>query len=166
MTDEANQKDENVAEATRNILPPMRVRGIPFAPGNPGKPRGARNKVTRLVEHLVEDEAEETIRAIVAHARAGNGPAIAAVARVLLPERKGRAVKIEVERQLDGTAASLAAVSTGVLRAASAGEISADEGMQWAHLIAAASRAYDLQGMEERLLQVEDELASLRRRTQ
>ena len=36
-----------------------RVRGRPFQPGNPGRPRGARNKTTEIVEQLAAGQAEQ-----------------------------------------------------------------------------------------------------------
>ena len=35
-----------------------------FAPGNPGKPKGARHKVTRAVEELLEGQAEDSYLAL------------------------------------------------------------------------------------------------------
>ncbi|TFI56444.1 hypothetical protein E2493_20135 [Sphingomonas parva] len=43
-----------------------------FKPGNPGRPQGARNKRTRLVEALVEGELETITRQLVAKALDGN----------------------------------------------------------------------------------------------
>src|SRR6516225_5337941 len=37
----------------------QKVRGRPFQPGNPGRPPGSKNKTTRLVEQLVEGDAEK-----------------------------------------------------------------------------------------------------------
>ena len=47
----------------RNNAP--RTRGRPFAPGNPGRPKGARHKVSRAVEALLEGEAEALTRKAV-----------------------------------------------------------------------------------------------------
>ena len=38
------------------------TRGRPFQPGNPGRPKGARHKVTVAVEALLEGEAEGLTR--------------------------------------------------------------------------------------------------------
>ncbi len=38
------------------------TRGRPFARGNPGRPKGARNKVTRAVAALLDGEAEALMR--------------------------------------------------------------------------------------------------------
>jgi hypothetical protein len=41
---------------------PSKVRGRPFQSGNPGRPPGSKNKTTRLVEQLVEGDAEKLCR--------------------------------------------------------------------------------------------------------
>jgi hypothetical protein len=35
-----------------------KTRGRPFQRGNPGRPKGAQNRTTRLIEALLEEEAE------------------------------------------------------------------------------------------------------------
>ena len=51
-------------------------RGRPFPPGNPGRLPGSRNKITALLERVFEEEGEELVRAVVAHAKAGNPTAL------------------------------------------------------------------------------------------
>ena len=143
----------------RNSQPATRARvvGVPFKKGNPGKPKGARNKVTQLAERLVEGEAEEIVRSIIASAKSGNPAAIAAVARILLPERRGRQVAIDMVGELERSATSLAQVTQAVLSSALRGEISAEEGQQFGIIIAAAARAYELEFLEERVIALENE---------
>src|SRR5712691_6144293 len=54
----------------------VKVRGRPFEPGqsgNPsGRPKGARNKATLVVEALLENEAEALTRKVIDLALAGN----------------------------------------------------------------------------------------------
>ena len=49
-------------------------RGRPFPSGNPGRPAGSRNKVTLLVERVLEEETEDLVRALVAHAKKTANP--------------------------------------------------------------------------------------------
>ena len=44
-----------MAQARNNAV---NTRGRPFAAGNPGRPKGARNKATLAVEQLLDGEAE------------------------------------------------------------------------------------------------------------
>ena len=113
--------------------------------------------MTRLAEQLVEGEAEEIVRSIIASAKSGNPAAIAAVARILLPERRGRSVKIDVGGDVDHDAASLARVTRAVLQSAVDGEISASEAQEFGIIVATAARAFELENLEQRVLALEAE---------
>lgn len=143
--------------AARNIPALTRARGRPFKAGNSGKPKGARNRVTALAERLVEGEAEEIVRSIIASAKSGNPAAIAAVAQIILPERRGRSVAIDLGGELEHTAESLARATTAVLQSAVDGVISAEEAQQFGIIIAAAARAYELESLEQRVIALESE---------
>jgi hypothetical protein len=49
-----------------------KVRGRPFKLGNPGRPPGSKNKTTRVVEQLVDNQAEKLTRKLVELALAGD----------------------------------------------------------------------------------------------
>ena len=58
----------------------------PGVSGNPaGKPRGARNKVTALVDALIEGEAEELAKVAIERAKAGDGPLLKSLIERLSP---------------------------------------------------------------------------------
>jgi hypothetical protein len=96
----------------RKNVPVTRVRGKPFAKGNPGRPKGKRNKVTMLAEHLVQDDAADIVKSVISAAKRGNGHAIAAVMNIICPPRRGRSVRINIGHELDGTAASPSKISS------------------------------------------------------
>ena len=55
--------------------PPERVRGRPFAkgnPGGPGRPRGTRNDTTRLLDQLAGEHADEIVDQVIKRAREGD----------------------------------------------------------------------------------------------
>ena len=54
---------------------PNQIRGRPFAPGNPGRPPGAKNKTTQLAAGLLAEAAPEIMRVVVERAKTGD-PAI------------------------------------------------------------------------------------------
>ena len=54
----------------------VNTRGRPFPPGNAGKPKGARSRVTRAMEELLEGEAEALTRRAVEMALAGDAVAL------------------------------------------------------------------------------------------
>ena len=60
-------------------IPGAKTRGRPFPPGNPGKPKGTRSRVTRAMEALLEGEGEALTRKAVELALAGDGLALTAV---------------------------------------------------------------------------------------
>jgi len=48
---------------------PPSLRGRPFAKGNPGRPHGAKNHTTRLLQALVDGAAEDVVSEVVSMAR-------------------------------------------------------------------------------------------------
>jgi len=54
-------KELEPGEMTQNQTE-KKIRGRPFQPGNPGRPVGSKNKTTRLLEQLVDNEGEKLIR--------------------------------------------------------------------------------------------------------
>jgi len=157
MSDET-QNTPNKRDDARFLPAVTRMRGgKPFAKGNAGRPKGAKNRVTRLVDEIISAEGPDIVNAIISHAKAGNNAAITAVARVIFPERKGRAVRIDLERALDGSAASLASATTAVLQATMDGRVSPEEANGFGMIIAAAARAYQVEEFESRLMALEAE---------
>jgi hypothetical protein len=104
-----------------------------------------------LAERLVAGDAEDIVNSVIASAKKGNGHAIAAVMNIICPPRRGRSVRIDVGHELDGTAASLAAVTTALLKATVDGLVSGEEAQQIGVVVAAAARAYELDAIEQRL---------------
>ena len=61
-----------------------------FAPGNPGRPRGARHKTSQAIEALLEGEAEGLTRKAVDMALQGNTTALRLCLERVCPPRKNR----------------------------------------------------------------------------
>jgi len=78
----------------------------------PGRPKGARNKTTLLVEELLENEAEELTRALIRRAKAGYAVPLQLVFERLAPPRKDRHVMIPLPAisNLDDVLAAQAAI--------------------------------------------------------
>jgi hypothetical protein len=106
-----------------------KVRGRPFQPGNPGRPVGAKNKTTRLLEQLVGNEAEKLVRKGIDRALGGDGRCLQLFLDRLLPRRNGRPVDFTlpaVTNMRDVVAAMAAitnAVNDGSLTAEEAGQL-------------------------------------------
>src|SRR5215212_11725484 len=63
-----------------------------FRPGNPGRPKGSRNRATLAVETLLEGEVEALTRKAVEMALAGDTTALRLCMDRIMPARKDRAV--------------------------------------------------------------------------
>jgi hypothetical protein len=105
-----------------------------FLPGNregPGRPKGARNKTTLLVEELLENEAEELTRALIRRAKAGYAVPLQLVFERLAPPRKDRHVVIPLPAisNLDDVLAAQAAI----IQCAAAGELTPARRRAWWH---------------------------------
>jgi hypothetical protein len=73
-----------------------RARGRPFQPGNPGRPPGSKNKLTRFLEELVENEGEEIIRKLIEQAKEGRPRPLLYCVDRLIPQRRGRPLEIQL----------------------------------------------------------------------
>jgi hypothetical protein len=73
-----------------------RLRGRPFQPGNPGRPPGSKNKLTRFLEELLENDGEEITRKLIEEAKEGKLPALRYCMDRLIPQRRGRPLEIQL----------------------------------------------------------------------
>ncbi|MGA8649639.1 MAG: DUF5681 domain-containing protein [Xanthobacteraceae bacterium] len=75
-------------------------RGRPFpkgCSGNPrGRPKGARNAATRLVEQLLDGEAEAHMRKLIEKAKHGDTGALRLCIDRIMPPRRERPVNVEL----------------------------------------------------------------------
>ena len=100
-------------------------RGRPFAPGNPGKPRGARHRVTRAVEELMEGEHERLTRIAIDKALDGDTAALRlCLDRIARPRRDA---PVSIELPPVRSAAEAAEASASVLASLARGEVTPDE---------------------------------------
>lgn len=113
----------------------QRQRGRPFpkgVSGNPaGKAPGTKNRATRILEALLESEAETVTRAVIEKAKDGDLPAAKIILDRILPPRRDRPVTFalpKLEKAADALNASTAiveAVASGLLTPTEASEITA-----------------------------------------
>jgi hypothetical protein len=102
-----------------------KIRGRPFQPGNPGRPPGSRNKTTRLVERLVEGDAEKLSRKMIELAKKGNVRCLEYCLDRLLPKRSGRPLDLQLPaiKSVHDLIAAMSAVTTAVNN----GDLTAEE---------------------------------------
>jgi len=137
-------------------------RGRPFPKGQSGNPkgraRGSRNNKTLAAEMFLDGEAEALARKAVELALGGDPTALRLCLDRIIAPRRERAVRIELPR-LD-SAADLARIMGAVTAAAAEGRLTPGEAFHLAQTVAAAMRAIEASELEERLKQVEDQIAA------
>src|SRR5262249_3802731 len=132
--------------------------------GNPaGRPRGARNRTTRLLQSLLAERAESIGRREIARGEEGDIAAIRVCVDRLAPALKDEPVDIELpslEKPADSVAAA-AAIVAGV----AAGELTPSQAAQLAKVVDVYVRAIETKAFDERLSKVEAAVKSAPDRT-
>jgi hypothetical protein len=114
-------------------------RFAPATSGNPnGRPKGARNRSSLLIESLEDGEADALIRGLVELALAGDKAALRFCVARLVPPLKGRPIALDLA---PGAEADPSAVVTASLRAVADGEITPDEALALGRLVELRERA-------------------------
>jgi len=129
------------------------TRGKPFKPGNPGRPKGARNKATVAAEALLDGEAEILTRKAIELAKNGDLVALRLCLERIIPPRKSRPVGIAlpaIEAPSDIVSAFKA-----VTEAVANGELTPDEAQSFGSLLESNRRAAELADIDERLRKLE-----------
>jgi hypothetical protein len=102
--------------------------------GNPaGRPRGSRNKVSLLRDHLLENEEEQLVRKVITSALEGDPHAMALCLDRLVPRCKERS--IEVEAGPIENPQQVAAATSKVFDAMCSGHILPSEGEKLLNLL-------------------------------
>jgi hypothetical protein len=130
----------------------QKQRGRPFEPGqsgNPnGRPKGARNRVTRAVEALIDGQGEALAAKAVEKALQGDSTMLRALLSTLVPPRRERTVEFELPKI--ESAADARKASSAVLTACAAGELSPHEASQIMGLISTHLGAIEVAEREAR----------------
>ena len=124
-----------------------------FAPGNSGKPRGTRNKVTRVVETLLEGEADALTRRVVQAALNGDMVAMRLCLERIAPPRKDLPVHFELPAIRSIQDAERAARS--VLNAVVKGNLTPIEGSRIMTLAENYRRILETSDLEARIVALE-----------
>jgi hypothetical protein len=118
----------NSFDGAENTAP--KQRGRPFErgkSGNPqGRPKGARNHATVLVEALLDGEAEAIIRKVIDRAKEGDTTALRLCLERLLPPKRGRHVEFQLPTKIE-TPADAVRASSLVLAECGAGNLTPGE---------------------------------------
>ncbi len=125
-----------------------------FAPGNPGRPRGARHRVTRAVEALLEGEAEALTRKAIEAALGGDTTALRLCLERIAPAPRDRTVELDWPKV--EAASDVPAALAAIIAAVAEGAITPGEGAALAALLERFRGAYELADIESRLRALED----------
>ena len=128
-------------------------RGRPFEPGNPGRPRGARHRVTLAIEALLEGQHEALTQRAIDKALEGDTVALRLCLDRIAPPRRDATVSIalpEVKSAEDAVTASAA-----VLAAVAAGEVTPDEAGRVMALLTAHKSIVEAGDLERRITALE-----------
>ena len=125
-----------------------------FSLGNPGRPKGARNRTTRAVEALLEGQSEALTQKAVDMALEGDTTALRLCLERIAPPRKDTPVCFDLPPIYSAVQAAEAAQA--VLQAVSSGEITPLEGAAVMGLVEQYRRTLELTEFEERLSALEE----------
>lgn len=142
-----------MSDDPRNDREKSQVRGKPFQPGNPGKPVGARSRVTRAVEALLEGQHEQLTQAAIAKALEGDTVALRLCLDRLAPPRRDAPVAFQLPPVR--SAAEAVEASAAVLDAVATGEITPDEAGRVMALLSAHRSILETGDLETRIAALE-----------
>ncbi len=122
--------------------------------GNPaGKTKGVRNRATLMAERLMQDDAEDVIRAVIEKAKQGDMTAARLIVERIAPVRKGRPITLHLPDAK--TSADLAAAMASLVRAMATGEVTPDEAATIAGVFEVRRKTIESVDFEERLAALE-----------
>ena len=129
-------------------------RGRPFKPGNPGRPPGAKNKVTQMLEQLAEGQAEQIVQKVLQQALAGDVMSQRMMLDRYWPPRKAQPINVAIppirssQDALDAIAAICATLGEGGL--------TPDEVTALSSVVGRSIQVVELQDIERRIRALEE----------
>ncbi|MBI1182115.1 MAG: hypothetical protein GC201_16345 [Alphaproteobacteria bacterium] len=124
-----------------------------FAPGNPGRPKGSRHKITLAVERLLDGQAKALTQKAIDLALGGDMQALRLCLERLLPPRKDRTVEIALPAISDAEDHPRALAA--VLAAVAAGQLTPAEAQQFGAVLEMHRKALETADLEARIRALE-----------
>lgn len=129
------------------------TRGKPFAPGNAGRPVGARHRVTRAAEALLDGQAEALTQVAIEKALGGDSVALRLCLERLVPPRRDSPITITLPSVT--TAGDTVAASSSLLAALAVGDITPEEAGRVMALLTAHKAIVETGDLDARLIALE-----------
>ena len=127
--------------------------------GNPdGRPKGARNKATLLIEQLLDDDAKAIGEKAIELAKAGDSTALRLCLDRIAPPRRDRHIAFDLP-QLQSPADAVKAMAA-IVAAVAAGELTPSEAAELSKLVESYTRIVGTADHEDRLLKLEQLLSA------
>jgi hypothetical protein len=132
--------------------------------GNPdGRPKGARNKATLIIEKLLDDDAETIGKKAIELAKAGDSTALRLCLDRIAPARRDRHVAFALP-PMNAPADAVGAVAA-IVAAVAGGELTPSEAAELTKLVESYTRILESADHEERLRKLEGLLNGDKSRT-
>ena len=129
--------------------PERKPRGRPFQSGNPGRPPGSKNKVTRALEQLAEGRAEQVFLKVIEQALAGDVPSQKIFLDRVYPPPKGRPINVRIP-PINGPQDVLSAIAA-IFSALGQGQLTPDETTALSLVVGRFIQIIELQDQERRI---------------
>ena len=120
-----------------------------FATGNPGKPKGSRNRATQATQRLSDDQSEAITQKAIEMALAGDTVALRLCIERIAPARKDAPVEFNLPNV--ETARDAAQAASALLRAVSEGVVTPLEGATVMGLLEQYRRTLEASDFEKRI---------------
>ena len=129
-------------------------------PGGPGRPRGSRNGINRMLDRLAVDGAETVVKKMIEAASDGDRVAARLVLNRVWSAPRGRPVQLALSpiRQ----PADLISAHAAVVAAIAAQEITPQDGAALSAVLETHRRAFELVGQEKRVEALEAQVRHLK----
>jgi hypothetical protein len=134
-------------------VPVHKPRGRPFQSGNPGRPPGSKNKVTRALEQLAEGQAEQVFQKITEQALAGDVPSQKIFLDRVYPPPKGRPINVRIP-PINGPQDALSSIAA-IFSAIREGQLTPDEIGALSLVVGRFIQIIELQDHERRIAALE-----------
>jgi hypothetical protein len=129
-----------------------------FGPGNPGRPKGSRNRTTMAMEALLDGEAEALTRKAIDMAKQGDMAALRLCMERIVPPRKDRPVRFKMP-DLETAEDAVKAVAA-LVRAVASGDLTPGEAAELSKVVEGFTKAVELHEIQIRLDRIEAGLQS------